>query len=459
MTEESTASAEEHTRLGWEFLRHEKNLDAGAEFQSALRIDPDSAAAHEGLGQVLFNEGRHAAAEAEYRQALRLAPENASASSWLSKSLYAQGRHIEAEVAARDAIRADPGLGMAHVSLGRALHRLGQTADAEQPLRTGAGLEPDSTDARLALGSLLADTGQHAEAETELREAVRLAPSDAEARRAFGRLLSSLGRDSEAAAEFRISIKLAAADGSAQPDLAAMERELGDLTRKWGYRAAAFLHRGRKAQRRQASVAPAVLLRSPRARALHRFTAGLIDDISIPLFGLSVFTEYGYWPVIVIGAAFVAVNGYFEGKTGRSFGKQATGLRTIDGETGRYIGGGKGILRRALHILDYLLLLGFLAGLISGQTFADMLTGTIVIWRPTGVTTRSRRKIAAMEREDHRKLKRNYRRAGRFYFFLNVVMLEAGRHPLRHPARFLFFATRRRPKRDYDDDPIEEDGM
>lgn len=113
-------------------------------------------------------------------------------------------------------------------------------------------------------------------------------------------------------------------------------------------------------------------------------------------------------------------------------------------------------LGRALHRLGQT---GFLAGLISGQTFADMLTGTIVIWRPTGVTTRSRRKIAAMEREDHRKLKRNYRRAGRFYFFLNVVMLEAGHHPLRHPARFLFFATRRRPKRDYDDDPIEEDGM
>ena len=449
--------AEAHLRLGWVLLNREKNLDAGAVFKSALRIDPDSAAAHEGLGLVLFNERRHAAAEAEYRQAIRLAPGNAIASSRLAESLYAQNRYIDAEIAARDAIRTEPGLSTAHVSLGRALQRLGQTAGAEQALRTGVALDPRSAGARLALGLLLGDTGRSPEAEAELREAVRLAPSAAEAHRALGRLLSSLGRVSEASAEFRTAIRLAPGDVSAQPDLTAMERELGDPTRKWLYQARAFRQRWRQEERtrkRGTTVAPAVLLRSPRARPLHRFTAGLIDVFWVPLMGLFLLPYYGYWLPVVIGAACVAANGYFEGKTGRSFGKGIIGLRTVDGKTGRYIGGGKGVLRRALHLLDYPLL-GFLVGLGSGKTFADMLMGTIVIWRPTGVTTRSRRKIAALEREDHRRLKRGWRRAGRGYFFLNVVMLDMAGHPLRGPAWFLWHMTRRRPRRAY----YEDDGL
>lgn len=454
--------AEAHLRLGWVLLHRAKNLDAGAAFQSALRINPDSASAHEGLGLVLFNEGRHASAEAEYRQAIRLAPENAIASSRLAESLYAQNRYIDAEIAARDAIRADPGLSMAHVSLGRALQRLGQTTGAEQALRTGVTLDPGSAAARLALGSLLGDTGRSPEAEAELREAIRLAPSDAQAHRALARLLFSLGRDSEASAEFRTAIRLAPSDTSAHPDLTALERELGDPTRKWRYRAALFRQRrrrGNQARKQRTTVAPAVLLRSPRARPLHRFTAGLIDVISVPLYGLLLFPGHGYWPPIVLGAACVAVNGYLEGKTGRSLGKRAAGLRTIDAKTGRYIGGGKGVLRRALHILDYPLL-GFLVGLGSGKTFADRLTGTIVIWRPAGVTTRSRRKIEAMEREDHRRLKRRYRRAGRGYFFLNLMMAEMTGHWLRYPGWFLWHITRRRPRRAYheDDSLPEEDG-
>lgn len=447
--------AEAHARLGWTLLHREISFDAGASFQTALRIDPDSASAREGLGLVLFSEGRHAAAESEYRKAMRLAPENAIAASRLAESLYAQNRYIDAEIAARDAIRTEPGLSMAHVTLGRALQRLGQAADAEQALRTGVALDRGSADARLALGSLLGDTRRSQEAEAELREAVRLAPSDPRARRALGQLLSALGRVSEASEQFRAAIRLADSGAGLQPDLTAMERDLGDLTKKWRYQVAAYWQRRR--QRKWPAVAPAVLLRSPRARALHRFSAGVIDDLFVPLYGPFMFSlhESGAWPLIAIGAACVAVNGYFEGKTGRSLGKGALRLRTIDANTGRYIGGGKGALRRELHLLDYPL--GFLVGLVSGKTFADMLTGTIVIWRPAHVTTRSRRKIAALEREHHRQLKRGYRRVGRGYFFLNLVILDLAGHWLRYPGWFLWNITRRPRRSHYEDDGILED--
>jgi hypothetical protein len=49
---------------------------------------------------------------------------------------------------------------------------------------------------------------------------------------------------------------------------------------------------------------------------------------------------------------------------------------------------------------------GFLIGLITGQTYADALTGTVVVWRPAWVTAKTKRKMAALERANYRRLRR-----------------------------------------------------
>jgi uncharacterized RDD family membrane protein YckC len=75
-------------------------------------------------------------------------------------------------------------------------------------------------------------------------------------------------------------------------------------------------------------------------------------------------------------------NAYLGGQTGQSFGKKQAGTRLISEETGQVIGGGMGIGRYFLHILDAIpCYVGFLFPLWDPkrQTFADKILKTVVI--------------------------------------------------------------------------------
>jgi uncharacterized RDD family membrane protein YckC len=75
-------------------------------------------------------------------------------------------------------------------------------------------------------------------------------------------------------------------------------------------------------------------------------------------------------------------NAYLQGETGQSYGKKQLGLRLVRESDGQYIGGGAGIGRFFLHIIDGLpCYLGFLWPLWDAkrQTFADKIMGTLVI--------------------------------------------------------------------------------
>jgi uncharacterized RDD family membrane protein YckC len=75
-------------------------------------------------------------------------------------------------------------------------------------------------------------------------------------------------------------------------------------------------------------------------------------------------------------------NAYLGGSTGQSYGKRMVGTRLLKEADGTFIGGGAGIGRYFVHILDGIpCYLGFLWPLWDSkrQTFADKIMGTIVI--------------------------------------------------------------------------------
>lgn len=490
--------AEAHLRLGWVLLRRDQHLKAGAAFKQVIGLEPFSASAREGLGVVLSREKRHAEAEIEYREAVRLAPEGALGSATarcrLGEALAAQGRHSDSELSYCDALRVDPGLAAAHTGLGWALRQRGERAEAEQEFRTGIVLSASAAEGHLGLGALLQDAERYPEAEAEFREAIRLAPSSAEPHRALGQLLAATGRHAAAVAEFRAVIGLRPGDDTgADGELAALEREIGNLTKAWGYRAAAFRQRrGEKRQarrdrppprpvasprarrgtwppagpdgrvhRRRGPASPAVLLSSPCARPLRRFLSGLIDTVFVPLLPLLYTAQYGWWAALAAVLVICALNGYLEGRTGQSAGKMLGGLHTIRRTSGKRIGGGKGALRRLLHALDSPFLAGYVVGLATGRTFADWIMGTEVVWNPRWVTTTSAEKIVALEQKDYKVLKRRLRRFLLGYFLLTWLMLDLGdpdRPGLHSPWiiwrlwRLLFGRRRRRPAFEEDED-------
>jgi uncharacterized RDD family membrane protein YckC len=75
-------------------------------------------------------------------------------------------------------------------------------------------------------------------------------------------------------------------------------------------------------------------------------------------------------------------NAYLGGSTGQSYGKKWAGTRLVRATDGQLLGGGMGILRYILHIVDALpCYLGFLWPLWDQQrqTFADKIVGTYVV--------------------------------------------------------------------------------
>jgi uncharacterized RDD family membrane protein YckC len=80
--------------------------------------------------------------------------------------------------------------------------------------------------------------------------------------------------------------------------------------------------------------------------------------------------------------AWAIYNSYQGGSTGQSVGKKLLGIRLVRANDGQVIGGGLGIGRYFLHILDALpCLIGYLWPLWDAkkQTFADKIVGSIVI--------------------------------------------------------------------------------
>ena len=84
----------------------------------------------------------------------------------------------------------------------------------------------------------------------------------------------------------------------------------------------------------------------------------------------------------LVALGWALYNSYLGGTTGQSTGKKMAGIRVVREADGQLIGGGLGIGRYFVHILDALpCLLGFLWPLWDAkkQTFADKILGTLVI--------------------------------------------------------------------------------
>jgi len=80
--------------------------------------------------------------------------------------------------------------------------------------------------------------------------------------------------------------------------------------------------------------------------------------------------------------AFFLWNSYQGGETGQTIGRKYAKITLIKEDTGQPIGGGLGVARYFVHILDSLpFYLGWLAPLVTPkkQTLADMVLGTVVV--------------------------------------------------------------------------------
>jgi uncharacterized RDD family membrane protein YckC len=120
-----------------------------------------------------------------------------------------------------------------------------------------------------------------------------------------------------------------------------------------------------------------------------RALSGLIDWFAPGLLAGLVYRGSSALGLILYLAAiaWALYNAYLGGQTGQSYGKKIAGTRLISEATGAPPGGGLGIGRHFVHILDGIpCYVGFLWPLWDSkrQTFADKILKTVVVNAPTG---------------------------------------------------------------------------
>ncbi len=234
--------------------------EAKAQYQDALRLDPDSRNAHLGLGALLLAEVDPTQASIQYQAALSMNPEDAKALVGEGYVWFTQGKYTQAADAYEHALRNSPSMVEGHYRLGELLLRQGSTEPAISHLKQAVQMDFSYADAHVKLGeayqtesqpemaieqyltaaavdpdqlqryySLVADllnhSGRHGPAELALgdacsaqhkwgeavdhySEAVKTNPGVAEFHLKLATALHNLGRDKQAQAELAKAMQL-----------------------------------------------------------------------------------------------------------------------------------------------------------------------------------------------------------------------------------------------------------
>jgi tetratricopeptide (TPR) repeat protein len=171
-------------RAGNEFYRHGDADHAIAEYNNALKLNPDSVEAHQRLGFLLYNV-KNAPEEglAHLRRTLELDPHNPRAHYDLGLALLHEQKIDEAHRHLAEALLQMPnGLDeqytpiRVHFHLGEALLLTGKSKEAQPHFARVIQLNPNHADAYFRLAHVLADLGQFEPALLHYAKAVRLNP-------------------------------------------------------------------------------------------------------------------------------------------------------------------------------------------------------------------------------------------------------------------------------------------
>jgi tetratricopeptide (TPR) repeat protein len=142
-----------------------------------IEKDPADFEAHYNLAAMLQAANKLDDAMREYELALRLRPNDAAANNAMGAALLASGQPGKAVAYLSQALKTHPDYFPAHYNLGNALAAQEDFAGATEQFRLALQLQPDDADAEANLGSALAEMGRFSEAKSHFEHALQLNPN------------------------------------------------------------------------------------------------------------------------------------------------------------------------------------------------------------------------------------------------------------------------------------------
>lgn len=143
-----------------------------------IEKDPADFEAHYNLAAVLQAANKLDDAMREYEAALRIRPNDAAANNAMGAALLASGQPSKAVAYLSQAAKTRPDYFDARYNLGNALAAQDDFAGAAEQFRLALQLQPDDADAEANLGSALAEMGRYSEAKTHFEHALQLNPNN-----------------------------------------------------------------------------------------------------------------------------------------------------------------------------------------------------------------------------------------------------------------------------------------
>jgi len=215
-----TPSASDHIDTGVEYAEQGQLDEAIAEYQEAIKLEPDNADAHRNLGTAYGEQGEWEEAAAAYEQAIELAPDSGEAYGDLVGVYTYLERLPEAVAAGEKAIELAPDYATAHNNLGFAYSEQGKVDEAIAEYEEAIRLDPTDPTPHYNLGLLYRRQDQLDEAVAEYQEAIRLDPNRTDAHNNLGIAYYEQGKFDEAIAEWEKTIQI-------NPDHANAHKNLG----------------------------------------------------------------------------------------------------------------------------------------------------------------------------------------------------------------------------------------
>jgi tetratricopeptide (TPR) repeat protein len=153
---QKSSPAAYHSSIGVLLCEQGRSDEGMAQFQKALKIDPNLAEAHYNLGNVLARLRRFDDAAAQFRQALKIAPDDPKAYNNLATAMQCRDQIDETIARFERIVESEPGNVRVHSGLGNALGARGRLSEAIAQYQIALKIAPDDLDVQNHLAWLWA---------------------------------------------------------------------------------------------------------------------------------------------------------------------------------------------------------------------------------------------------------------------------------------------------------------